>query len=52
MDSRAKDRLKRADSGITEPDLCRELGISTAKFYKWRAKFGGIGTLMMSKIKR
>jgi putative transposase len=33
------------------PDLCRELGISTATFYKWRAKFGGMDTSMMSKMK-
>jgi putative transposase len=28
------DSLKRAVSGISVPDLCRELGISTATFYK------------------
>jgi putative transposase len=27
------------------------LGISTATFYKWRAKFGGMDTSMMSKMK-
>ena len=33
------------------PDLCRELGISTATFYKWRSKFGGMDTSMMSRMK-
>jgi putative transposase len=33
------------------PDICRELGISTATFYKWRAKFGGMDTSMISKMK-
>jgi putative transposase len=33
------------------PDMCSELGISTATFYKWRAKFGGTDTSMMSKMK-
>lgn len=33
------------------PDLCREHGISTASFYKWRAKYGGMDALMMSEMK-
>ena len=31
-DSQIMDALKRAESGISVPDLCRELGISTATF--------------------
>jgi putative transposase len=45
------DALKRVESGVPVPDLCRELCISTATFYKWRAKFGGMDTSMMSKMK-
>jgi putative transposase len=41
-DSQIMDALKRVESGISVPDICRELGISTATFYKWRAKFGGM----------
>ena len=33
------------------PGLCRELGISTATFYKWRSKFGGMDTSMMARMK-
>jgi putative transposase len=33
------------------PEMCRELGISTATFYKWRAKFGGTDTSMMTRMK-
>ncbi len=43
--------LKRAEGGVAVPDLCRELGVSTATFYKWRAKYGGMDTSMMSKLK-
>ena len=50
-DSQIMDALKRAESGISVLDMCRELGISTATFYKWRAKFGGMDTSMMSKMK-
>nr|WP_230945994.1 transposase [Burkholderia territorii] len=36
------DALKRVEAGLAVPDLCRELGISTATFYKWRSKYGGM----------
>jgi putative transposase len=41
-DSQIMDALKRVDAGLAVPDACRELGISSATFYKWRAKYGGI----------
>jgi len=50
-DSQIMDTLKRAEAGVAVPDLCRELGISTATFYKWRSKFGGMDTSMMSRMK-
>ncbi len=34
--------LKQAEGGCPVPELCREQGISSATFYKWRAKFGGM----------
>ncbi len=34
--------LKQAESGSPVPELCREHGISSATFYKWRSKFGGM----------
>jgi putative transposase len=33
------------------PDLCRELGISVALFYRWRAKYGGMDLSMMARLK-
>ena len=43
--------LKKAEAGIAVPDLCRELVISVATFYKWRARYGGMDTSMMSRMK-
>lgn len=43
--------LKRVEAGLSVPEICREVGISTATFYKWRAKFGGMDTSMMSRMK-
>jgi hypothetical protein len=33
-DSRILDAVKRFEAGLGVPDICRELGISTAIFYK------------------
>jgi putative transposase len=33
------------------PELCREHGISSATFYKWRAKWGGMDTSLMARMK-
>lgn len=43
--------LRQAESGVAVPDLCREHGISTASFYKWRSKYGGMDASMMSQMK-
>lgn len=43
--------LKQAETGSSVPDLCREHGISSATFYKWRSKFGGMDASMVSQMK-
>jgi len=50
-DSQIIDTLKRAETGIAVPTLCRELGISSATFYKWRAKYGGMDVPLMARMK-
>ncbi len=50
-DSQIMDALKRVEAGLAVPDLCRELGISVATFYKWRSKYGGMDTSMMARMK-
>jgi putative transposase len=50
-DSQIMDALKRVEAGIALPDLCRERCISNATFYKWRAKYGGMDTSMMVRMK-
>ena len=41
-DSQIMAVLKQAEGGTPVPELCREHGISSATFYKWRSKFGGL----------
>jgi putative transposase len=50
-DSQIIDALKRVEAGLAVPELCRELGISNATFYKWRSKFGGMDASLMAKMK-
>ena len=50
-DSQIMEALKRVESGLPVPELCRDLGISSATFYKWRAKYGGMDTSMMTRMK-
>jgi putative transposase len=34
--------LKQAENGRTVAEVCREAGISTATYFKWKSKFGGM----------
>jgi len=43
--------LKEAEAGVPIPELCRKYGMSNASFYKWRAKYGGMDTSMMKRMK-
>ena len=43
--------LKQAEAGTPAPELCREHGISSATFYKWRAKFSGMDASLMTRMK-
>ena len=43
--------LKQNEAGVPVPDLCREHGMSSGLFYKWRAKFGGMDASLMKRMK-
>ena len=43
--------IKKHDAGMSTADLCREHGISTATFYKWKAKFGGMDLSDAKRLK-
>ena len=43
--------LKQAEGGVPVSELCREHGMSSASFYNWRAKFGGMDASMISELK-
>jgi putative transposase len=43
--------LKQAQSATPVPELCREHGMSSAAFYKWRSKYGGMDASMITRMK-
>ena len=43
--------LNQSEAGTPVPELCREHGMSSATFYKWRAKYGGMDAPLMARLK-
>lgn len=43
--------LKQAEGGTPVSELCREHGMGSVSFCKWRAKFGGMDTSLMPELK-
>ena len=34
--------LKEQEAGMATADVCRKHGVSSATFYKWKARYGGL----------
>jgi len=43
--------LKEAEAGRKVSNICREHGISSATFYQWRSKYGGMEASDIKKLK-
>ena len=43
--------LSEQNQGKAVNEICREHGISSATFYKWRSKFGGMEVSMVARMK-
>lgn len=50
-DSQIMSILKQASSGVPVANVLREHNISSATFYKWRSRYGGMDLPMISKLK-
>ena len=43
--------IKKQEGGISTREICRELGISDATFYNWKAKYGGMEVNDVKRMK-
>ena len=43
--------LREQEAGAAPGDVCRKHGISTATFYKWKAKYGGLDVSEARRLK-
>jgi putative transposase len=43
--------LREQEAGAATGDVCRRHGISTATFYKWKAKYGGLDVSDARRLK-
>lgn len=43
--------IKKQESGIAVKDICREIGISEATFYNWKAKYGDMEASDVSRLR-
>jgi putative transposase len=43
--------LRENEAGAKTADLCRKHGISSATFYKWKAKYGGLEVSDAKRLK-
>lgn len=43
--------LQRHERGEKTRDVCRDIGISEATFYAWKAKYGGMSASELKRIK-
>jgi putative transposase len=43
--------LREQEAGVSTADVCRKHGISSATFFKWKARFGGMDVSDARKLK-
>ena len=43
--------LREQEAGSATADVCRKHGISSATFYKWKAKYGGLDVSDAKRLK-
>lgn len=43
--------LREQEAGVATAEVCRKHGVSSATFYKWKAKFGGLEVSDAKRLK-
>ena len=49
-------KLRKADvllgKGTKVPEICKQIGITEQTYYRWKKKYGGMGTEQLKELKR
>lgn len=45
------DAIKQVEAGVDQSSVCRKLGINERTLYKWKAKFAGLETADIHKLR-
>lgn len=43
--------LNEAEAGVAVKEVCRKHGISSATYYKWKSKYGGLSVSELKRMK-
>jgi len=43
--------LREQEAGVATAEVCRKHGVSSATFYKWKAKYGGLDVSEAKRLK-
>ena len=43
--------LKKAESGVSVADVCRQTGVTEMTFYRWKRKYVGLGIAELRRLK-
>jgi putative transposase len=43
--------LREQEAGVSTADVCRKHGVSSATFYKWKSKYGGLDVSEARRLK-
>ena len=44
--------LRQAEAGLPAEDICRKLGVSQATFFRWKARYGEMGTAEVRRLRQ
>jgi putative transposase len=44
--------LRQAEAGLPVEDICRKLGISQATFFRWKQRYGEMGTAEVRRLRQ
>ena len=50
-DTQIVSAIKKLEAGVASKEIAREMGVSEAAFYQWKAKYGGMEASDVKKIK-